>query len=61
MSGSLKNRMYAVWKCKMAENKWANVGEQQSMSKIVRLIVKFSRLRKISNSWSIVFFGLRNF
>ena len=25
-------------------------GEQQSMFKIVRLIVKFSRVRKISNS-----------
>ena len=61
MSGNLKNRMYAVWMCERAENKWTNVGEQQSMFKIVRLFVKFSRLRKISNSWSIVFFGLRNF
>ena len=42
-----------------AVNKWTNVGEQQSMFKIVRLFVKFSRLRKISNSWSIVSFGLR--
>ena len=47
--------------CERAENKWTNVGEQQSMLKIVRLFVKFSRLRKINNSWSIVFFGLRNF
>ena len=38
-----KNRIHAVWKCKRAENKWANVGEQQSMSKIVRLIVKIPR------------------
>ena len=52
---------YAVQKCKRAENKWTDVGEQQSMFKIVRLFVKFSRLRKISNSWSIVFFGLRKF
>ena len=47
--------------CERAENKWTNVGEQQSMLKIVRLIVKFPRLRKISNSWCIVFSGLRNF
>ena len=40
-----------------AENKWANVGEQQSMIKTVRLFVKFSELRKIFNSWSIVFFS----
>ena len=51
---------YVVWKYERAENKWTNVGEQQSMFKIVRLFVKFSRLRKIINSWSIVFFGLRN-
>ena len=45
-----------------AENKWANVGEQQSMIKIVRLFVKFSELRENFNNWSIVFFfGLRNF
>ena len=44
-----------------AENKWTNVREQQSMFKIVRLFVKFSELRKIFNSWSIVFFGLRKF
>ena len=36
-------------------------GEQQSMIKIVRLFVKFSELRKIFNSWSIVVFGLRKF
>ena len=47
--------------CEKAENKWTNVGEQQSMFKIVRLFVKFTRLRKISNSWSIVFSGLRKF
>ena len=44
-----------------AENKWANVEEQQSMFKIVRLFVKFSELREIFNNWSIVFFGLRKF
>ena len=44
-----------------AENTWAKVGEQQSMIKIVRLFVKFSELRKIFNSWSIVCFGLRKF
>ena len=43
------------------ENKWTNVGEQQSMIKIVRLFVKFSELRKIFNSWSIIVFGLRKF
>ena len=51
--------MYAVWMCERAENKWTNVGEQQSMFKIVRPFVKFSELRKIINNWSIVFFGLR--
>ena len=61
MSGNLKYRIYAVWKYERAENKWTNVGEQQSLFKIVRLFVKFSELRKIINSWSIVFFGLRNF
>ena len=35
------------------------MGEQQSMIKIVRLFVKFSELRKIFNSSSIVFFELR--
>ena len=45
-----------------AENKWTNVGEQQSMIKIVRLFVKFSELRKILNKWSIVsFVDLENF
>ena len=46
MSGNLKNRMYAVWTvwmCERAENKWTNVGEQQSMFKIVRLVVKTSQ------------------
>ena len=33
-----------------AENKLANVGEQQSMIKIVRLFVKCSELRKIFNN-----------
>ena len=27
--------MYAVWKYESAENKWANVAEQQSMTEIV--------------------------
>ena len=44
-----------------AEYTWANVGEQQSMIKIVRLFVEFSKLRKIFNNWGIVFFGLRIF
>ena len=61
MSGNLKYRMYAVWMYERAENKWTNVGEQQSVFKLVRQYVKFSRLNKINNSWSIVFFGLRNF
>ena len=50
MSGSLKsyewkfkNRINAEYKCKRAENKCANVGEQQSMSKIARLTVKIPR------------------
>ena len=43
------------------EYTWANVGEQQSMIKIVRHLVEFSGLRKIFNSWSIVFFGLRKY
>ena len=37
------------------------MGEQQSMLKIVGLVVKLSELRKIFNSCSIVFFGLRKF
>ena len=39
-----------------AENTWANVGEQQSMIKTVRLFVEFSELGKIFNSWGIVLF-----
>ena len=61
MSGSLKQWMYAVWKYESAEYTWTNVGEQQSMIKIVRLSVEFSELWKIFNSWGIVFFDVRIF
>ena len=51
VSGNLKYRMYAVWKCESAENKWPNVGEQQSMMEIVQKL----------NHNSIYFLNLDNF
>ena len=53
--------MYAVWKCERAENKWTNVGEQQSMFKIVRLFVKSQNLGKFSIFEALYFLDLENF
>ena len=47
-----------------AENKWANVGEQQSMTEIVQKLkhnsIYFLNLENF-NSWSIVFLDLEYF
>ena len=54
--------VWAVWMCERAENKWKNVGEQQSMFKIVRLVVKTSQdLGKLAIVEALYFLDLEIF